>query len=56
MSRIQIECDCCGYKVELAVRQNHEARKILGHHYWISKDVSSPTGAKKEDYCPDCLL
>lgn len=54
MSRIQITCDRCGYAVILAVRQNHEARSILEHHNWQSKDTSGPTGAKKEDYCPDC--
>lgn len=54
MSRIQIECDRCGKKVALPVRQNHDARKMLEDQGWICRDSSSRYGAKKEDYCPGC--
>ena len=56
MSRIQIECDRCGKRVALPVRQNHEARQILEGKGWSQKDVSSRYGARKEDYCDECLL
>lgn len=55
MSKITIICDRCGHSVTLAVRQAHEARKILSLQRWASKDTSGPTGAKKEDYCPECV-
>jgi len=54
MSKIQITCDRCGCKIVLSVRQAHEARAILEKINWGSRDTSGPTGAKKEDYCPDC--
>lgn len=54
MSRIQIECDRCMKRVNLPVRQNHEARKILENEGWQQRDVSSKFGARKEDYCPRC--
>lgn len=55
MSKITIICDRCGYTVTLAVRQAHEARHILSLHNWAARDISSNRGAKKEDYCPECV-
>lgn len=58
MSRIQIQCDGCGARISLAVRQNHEARELLERKGWMSKDGSGnrhgSTGTLKEDFCPDC--
>lgn len=55
MSKITIVCDGCGHSVTLSVRQAHEARFILANQRWATKDTSGPTGAKKEDYCPECV-
>ncbi|NOX69169.1 MAG: hypothetical protein GXP15_08275 [Gammaproteobacteria bacterium] len=54
MSRIQIECDRCGTRINLPVRQNYEARQILVEKGWTQRDTSSRYGRKKEDYCPEC--
>jgi len=54
VSRIQIECDRCGKRVNLPVRQAHEARYQLGNRGWTQRDVSNRFGARKEDYCPGC--
>lgn len=54
MSRIQIECDRCGRRIALPVRQNHEARQQLQNEGWTDRDVSSRFGNRKEDYCPEC--
>lgn len=54
MSKIQIVCDRCGAVTVVPVRQAHEARRVLEASNWTSKDTSGPTGAKKDDYCPEC--
>lgn len=54
MSRIQIECDGCGKRVLIPVRQNHEARDMLVSNGWTNKDKSGRHGTRKEDYCPEC--
>ena len=54
MSRILIECDRCGKRVIMPVRQNHEARRLLETNGWTQLDTSSRYGNRKEDYCPEC--